>query len=245
MAVTIVTRAGKGSPLSHTEMDTNFTNLKTEADKLNGVTPGTASASQAVVLDASKEVDDITLGSTSVLDDGVTATTQSAYDNSTKVATTAYVDSVGVIQRVDATPYVTFVTTNDVIPHDDSVPQITEGKLIISQAFTPKLATSRVVVTISTDVISCNTSGYAILALFKVGTSDALDASSTYIGGAAITVSPVLIHDFLPGSTDAITITLRIGTQAAGSIIYINGTNATRIFGGKSAVKMSIVEFAV
>ena len=29
---TIVTRAGKGSPLTNTELDANFTNLKTTAD---------------------------------------------------------------------------------------------------------------------------------------------------------------------------------------------------------------------
>ena len=45
---TIVTRAGKGTPLTNTEVDSNFTNLNT--DKIQVV--GTPTSGQAVVWDA-------------------------------------------------------------------------------------------------------------------------------------------------------------------------------------------------
>ena len=35
---TIVTRAGKGSPLTNTEVDANFTNLNTDKAELSGAT---------------------------------------------------------------------------------------------------------------------------------------------------------------------------------------------------------------
>ena len=104
---TIVTRAGKGAPLTHTEMDTNFTNLQTSVDTpLDGVVAGTVTASKALIVDASKDlatINDLTVGTlngASVLGDGVTATTQSAGDDSTKVATTAYADTAGTRQNL-------------------------------------------------------------------------------------------------------------------------------------------------
>lgn len=36
---TIVTRAGKGSPLTHNEVDSNFTNLNTDKVELTGTSP--------------------------------------------------------------------------------------------------------------------------------------------------------------------------------------------------------------
>ena len=41
---TIVTRSGKGSALTHTEMDSNFTNLNTELAGAGGSTGGDLSA---------------------------------------------------------------------------------------------------------------------------------------------------------------------------------------------------------
>ena len=72
---TIVTRSGKGTPLTHTEMDANLTNLNPAKAEL---------ASPA-------------------LTGNPTAPTQSAADNSTKVATTAYVEAA-ITALVDSSP---------------------------------------------------------------------------------------------------------------------------------------------
>ena len=49
---TIVTRAGKGSPLTNTEVDANFTNLNTDKAELSGATfTGTVTANAGVVVD--------------------------------------------------------------------------------------------------------------------------------------------------------------------------------------------------
>jgi|APSaa5957512535_1039671.scaffolds.fasta_scaffold32427_2 hypothetical protein len=67
---------------------------KDEINVLDGVTGGTVTASKALVVNGSSALDVLTIttltaGATSVLGDGVTATTQTVFDNSTKVATTA------------------------------------------------------------------------------------------------------------------------------------------------------------
>ena len=49
---TIVTRSGKGSPLTNTEVDANFTNLNTDKAELSGATfTGAVTANAGVVVD--------------------------------------------------------------------------------------------------------------------------------------------------------------------------------------------------
>ena len=81
---TITTRAGKGSPLENDEIDDNFTNLNTDKLETSG---GTVAGSLTVT-------GTVTAATyTGALASAVTATTQPVSDNSTKVATTAYVDT--------------------------------------------------------------------------------------------------------------------------------------------------------
>lgn len=70
---TIVTRAIKGSPLTITEMDSNFTNLNTDKAEINSQT----------------------FTGTPTLPAGTIATTQAIVNNTTAIATTAYVDRHG------------------------------------------------------------------------------------------------------------------------------------------------------
>ena len=51
MTTTIVTRSGKGSPLTNTELDANFTNLKTTADAALPAAGGTISGSLIITSD--------------------------------------------------------------------------------------------------------------------------------------------------------------------------------------------------
>ena len=112
----------------------------TELNYLDGVTLGTAVASLCLAVDASKDIGglnivtaasfvgpltgavtgnvtgDVTgdltgaVTATGTLADGVTATTQSASDNSTKVATTAYADAGGVTTAT-STAYTTYAAS--------------------------------------------------------------------------------------------------------------------------------------
>ena len=76
----------------------NFTNtLKSKLDNIESGATGDQTASEIVSLIASQTI------APSALSDGVTATTQSAGDNSTKVATTAYTDTA-ISNLVDSAP---------------------------------------------------------------------------------------------------------------------------------------------
>jgi hypothetical protein len=83
---TIVTRAGKGSPLTHTEVDSNFTNLNT--DKAGYITGEggtvTQATSKATAVTLSKKCGQITMNAASL----AAATTVSfTLTNTTLVAT--------------------------------------------------------------------------------------------------------------------------------------------------------------
>lgn len=71
---TIVTRSGKGSPLTHTEMDANFTNL--DADKAGYTTSGdggtaTQATSKSTAVTLSKKCGQITMHDASLAADAI------------------------------------------------------------------------------------------------------------------------------------------------------------------------------
>jgi hypothetical protein len=81
---TIVTRAGKGTPLTNTEVDTNFTNLNTAKLELSQAqSSGTANA--VLFLNASKEVSssaNLTFDGTNLIAANLADTGQFSWDNS-------------------------------------------------------------------------------------------------------------------------------------------------------------------
>jgi hypothetical protein len=83
---TIVTRAGKGSPLTHTEVDSNFTNLNT--DKAGYITGEggtvTQATSKSTAVTLSKKCGQITMHNASL----ATATTVSFMLTNTTIAAT-------------------------------------------------------------------------------------------------------------------------------------------------------------
>jgi hypothetical protein len=75
---TIVTRSGKGSPLTHTEMDANFTNL--DADKAGYTTSGdggtvTQATSKSTAVTLSKKCGQITMDDASLAADAIVSFT--------------------------------------------------------------------------------------------------------------------------------------------------------------------------
>jgi len=75
---TIVTRSGKGSPLTHTEMDANFTNL--DADKAGYTTSGdggtvTQATSKSTAVTLSKKCGQITMHNASLAADAIVSFT--------------------------------------------------------------------------------------------------------------------------------------------------------------------------
>jgi len=166
------------------------------------------------------------------------AVTKSIGDNSTNIATTAYVDrQVG--QEV-YTSVTTMATGTTAFPIDDTIPQITEGDEYATLAITPKSATSKLVIDVSISVSSSGADN-PIVALFQDSTANALAASITNIYAAGAVEKVWLRHEMTSGTISATTFRVRVGTTAARTIT-INGSAGGRLLGGALATIIRIRE---
>jgi hypothetical protein len=164
----------------------------------------------------------------------VTATTQAISDNSTKVATTAYVDRQA--GQVVSTQNGALATGTTTIPADNTIPQITEGDQYMTLAITPKSATSRLVI----DIVwqgSHSAGTYLIAALFQDATANALAAIGVHSAGAGSHVILTFRHVMTSGTTSATTFRVRAGSNSAGTTTFNNG-----FFNGVMASTITICE---
>lgn len=147
----------------------------------------------------------------------------------------------GVSIQTVATNSGTSTTTTSIIPIDDTIPQITEGLEVMTQAITPKSATNRLLVE-CTVTMSTSNANYNVAALFQDATANALAASVEYNGSSTGQVSLTIRHDMLAGTTASTTFRLRIGPGTAGTTTF-NGAAAVRNFGGITLSNIKITEY--
>ena len=152
----------------------------------------------------------------------------------------------GVVIGRAYTEYTTNAAITTRIPYDNTLPLISEGTQILSVSYTPKVSTSRVCFIVSGfGEIGDTGSGAdrsAILALF---------ADSTCLNAAAVmTVRQVSVQsqgftlaaEFAPGGVSPVTLSARLGADAAtGFTLRLNGTASGQAFGG-AARTVGIVE---
>lgn len=134
--------------------------------------------------------------------------------------------------------YATNAALTTTIPADDTIPLITEGTEILSVAISPKTTTNK---------LRCRFFGQAAESA-AVNICAAMFQGSTCIDAAF--VSPQLANEasilaleaeFTPGSTSSVTIAVRVGPGTAATV-RMNGTSASRIFGGASASFLTVEE---
>lgn len=168
--------------------------------------------------------------------------TQAQADNSTKMASTAYVDRVGVQQVVSTT--VTGVTTGSTtIPLDDTIPQNTEGDQYMSVSITPKSVTSKLVI----QVTWCGTTSTVnslIAALFQDSTANALAAAVVSPPSAGYFTIVTFTYTMTSGTTSATTFKVRAGSNGVGTTTF-NGSTGARFLGGVSASSIVVTEIGV
>lgn len=169
------------------------------------------------------------------LANGMTATTQAAGDNSTKVSTTAYTDRQ--VGQTVSTVTGAVATGTTQIPLDDSKPQITEGDQYMSLSITPKSAASNLVVDV-TWIGSFGTNAHLTVALFRDGGADAVAAAPVLAADVAAMVVVRFSCVVASGSTGTTTFTVRAGGNAAATTTF-NGSASSRLLGG--ALPSSIV----
>jgi hypothetical protein len=133
----------------------------------------------------------------------------------------------------------TGLTASGSIPNDDTIPQITEGDLALTLAFTPVSATSKLYIRYggSIDLTGSNNGGFV---LFKDSGVDAISSCPKY-GPASNFPEPCeALFIESSGSTTARTYTMRFGGDTVGADIGAN----TAKWGNTNGYYIQILEVA-
>lgn len=147
----------------------------------------------------------------------------------------------GVIVQVVNTATSAAATGSTTIPHDDTIPQNTEGDQYMTLAITPKSITNTLIIE-TTNYVSHSAAVGIIGAIFQDTTANALAASG--VRNTVGTEYNMLVtkHVMAAGTTSATTFKLRIGGDSAGTLTF-NGDNGVRRFGGITLSTLVITEY--
>jgi hypothetical protein len=126
-------------------------------------------------------------------------------------------------------------------PLDDTIPQSGEGVEVISLAFTPRLATSKIIVRVST-YVDGSTNNYIMGALFADSATDAFAATCVCIQSSSIAKQLTVSGVYNNASAVPKTFKCRIGTNAGTA--YVNRRALAELFGSSSLLLMEIEEVA-
>lgn len=132
-------------------------------------------------------------------------------------------------------------STSSSIPIDDTPPQIGEGIEVLSTSFTPKLASSTIVVR-AFCYVDHSTLGHIVGALFVTGISDALNAAEAHTDPGARPMCFSLAGVYTNANTSSKTFSLRFGTNTGTA--YINRTMGGDFFGTSSRIVLEVEEIA-
>lgn len=134
------------------------------------------------------------------------------------------------------------VTSTTPIPNDDTIPQISEGGLLMSLAFTPKKANSLLMIDVIVQTTS-NGNYHNAIALFNDSNVNAIGScQSTISSGYKYTQSLKVFVSAVNTTTKSFTV--RGGTDIAGTLT-MNGSGAgARLLGGSLASSITITEIA-
>jgi hypothetical protein len=131
--------------------------------------------------------------------------------------------------------------TSAVIPWDDTIPQISEGTQIIALNITPKSVTNKLRVRFDAVLVPDTGGVDAVAALFRDAIANALCATTVYLGDINHGVPISLVHEFVPATTSAVTLSVRVGPSNVAAV-YWDGTSTTRKLGGSQAVSVTVDE---
>lgn len=137
----------------------------------------------------------------------------------------------------------TYDSSTSVIPWDNTIPQITEGKEFLTISYTPKYADSFLVVSVSVALQDVTGGQYFVGCIYESGTANALAAGADYsVGSGGAGQFTLQTDPIASGSILARTYTFRYGPHFS-STAYINGIFGGARFGGVSKTHLTVVEY--
>jgi hypothetical protein len=137
-------------------------------------------------------------------------------------------------------------TGTTVIPHDTSIPQISEGTEFMTLAVTPTNASNKLIIRVGAFHTSSVVSRWILGALFQDSTANALSSAMPYYHASspATIGSDLTMHHYMTaGTTSEITFRYRAGLSVAGTISF-NGQSSAVRFGGTLSSSMTIWEIS-
>ena len=149
--------------------------------------------------------------------------------------------SAGKVLQVVNTTVSTSTTSTTAIPADDSIPQNTEGKEVMTLAITPSSASNKLLIQV---VAYGASSPDAVMtsALFQDSTANAIGAVTAFQSTATGTHALQFNHYMLAGTTNATTFKVRLGVNT-GTLTF-NGHSGVRMLGGVASSSITITELA-
>lgn len=135
-------------------------------------------------------------------------------------------------------------TTTSLIPLDNTIPQITEGTQIMSLAFTPKKANSKLKITVVAHSSNSATTRN-IFALFVDDSTSSIGTMPVYLPVITAPVPCSFVSFYNVVSTSTRTFSVRLGVNSASTATF-NGESGSSScsFGGSLASSITIEEIA-
>jgi hypothetical protein len=130
------------------------------------------------------------------------------------------------------------------IPLDDTIPQNTEGTEIISVSITPKSTTNRLRVYFEGQATSSVAPNNVSAAVFSSASANALAACHVAIPSIDFGESLACAFEYVPATTSALTISVRVGPSLAANVRF-NGNTGGRFFGGVARAVLIVEEIQV
>lgn len=135
------------------------------------------------------------------------------------------------------------ITCTGSIPMDDTIPQSSEGTEVITVTYTPKSATSTLLVTASFSSTGASNGSEHVSALFRDSDANAF-AAMINNGFSNVPVAHNVIGSVTSGSTSSTTFKLRHALRTSATVRVNCDTGSTRVFGGVSACTLTVLELA-
>lgn len=158
------------------------------------------------------------------------------------VARTNLATSFGsvVVQSVDATPYTANTGLTTDIPQDDTIPLVSEGDEILTAAITPTSSANKIRLSVSGFGLPSGSASLLIVAIFRGSTC--INVRAMGDNGVFCAIDTVIVDS--PATTSATTYSVRVGSPGS-TVIYMNGSSSSRLFGGSAKCTMRLEEIQV
>ena len=139
-------------------------------------------------------------------------------------------------------PANTIITT--MTPVDDTIPQLSEGQVILtSPAYIVKSSTSKLKISAQVNA-TCDQNYSYVVHIHRGMTADAESVSQVFPPGTHHPTTTTLCYEIdSPGAGTSLTYKVIIGAQNNNHPITVNGSNGSRLFGGRYLSTLSIQEF--